>query len=384
MFLKVRIKPEDLSIGQALPWSVYDIEEALLLQKSTLVSSSKQLHVLLDKGYYRGLTEAEIIAHRQLIASHKNKTTTTTNIFDSKKITASALECLLKQLVSGECTDAFDAVHDICQQIKAYCRQDANATLAALHLSDDYSYSVLHPLHTATLCELLMRRLSFTEEQSSTVLCAALTMNLGMHVLQEKLFGQVEPLSEDQIQAINEHPEKSVAILKAAGVTDTNWLAIVNQHHERIDGEGYPAKLSGNHIHQGAKLVALADTYAAMVTPRAYRKPIMAHKALKDIFTTRGKAIDDHLAQMLIREVGIYPPGSFVKLANGDTALVVKRAIVKNNRDSTAPAVCSIIGPRGAYIDVLSIRDTRIDMFKIIGMCQPELTEKINYSKIWK
>lgn len=380
----IRIKPNDVCIGKALPWPVYDIEEALLLQESTVITSDKQLQVLLEKGVYRGLTQQEAIELKKENTPSSEKKTKTKNLFDCKRATAQALETLLQQLVAGEQTHATETINEIISQIKASCKQDANATLAALHLSDEFSYSVLHPLHTATLCELLMQRLNFTDEQASTVLSAALTMNLGMYALQEQLFTQINPLTEEQTREIHAHPEKSVAILKTAGITDTNWLAIVKQHHERIDGEGYPAKLSGNKIHQGAKLVALADTYAAMITPRAYRKPIMAHQALKDVFTKRGKAIDDHLAQMLIREVGIYPPGSFVKLANGDTALVVKRAIVKKNRDSTAPAVCSILGPRGGYIENISVRDTNIDMFKIISTCQPDLTEKIDYSKIWK
>lgn len=385
MLEKVRIKPDDVCIGKALPWPVYDIEEALLLQENTIIASDKQLQILLEKGVYRGLTQQETIdLKKEQTPPAQKKKTVAENIFDGKKLTAQALEKLLKGLIAGEHVNASETISDITKQIKASCQQDANATLAALHLSDEFSYSVLHPLHTATLCELLMQRLNFTDEQASTVLSAALTMNLGMYQLQEELFTQINPLTEEQTQAIHAHPKHSATILKAAGITDTNWLTIVEQHHERIDGEGYPAKLSGNQIHQGAKLVALADTYAAMITPRAYRKPIMAHQALKDVFTKRGKAIDDHLAQMLIREVGIYPPGSFVKLANGDTALVVKRAIMKKNRDSTAPSVCSIIGPRGGYIENISVRDTNIDMFKITGMCQPELTEKIDYSKIWK
>ncbi len=105
--------------------------------------------------------------------------------------------------------------------------------------------------------------------------------------------------------------------------------------------------------------------------------------ALKNIFTKRGQSVDSNLTQMLIREVGIYPPGSFVKLVNGDVAIVIKRAIVKKNRDTTSPSVCSVISPRGGLYERHTIRDSNLDMFKITEMCLPEIDEPINYQKLW-
>ncbi|PCI66887.1 MAG: hypothetical protein COB26_10540 [Piscirickettsiaceae bacterium] len=67
-------------------------------------------------------------------------------------------------------------------------------------------------------------------------------------------------------------------------MTDAGLLKIILQHHGRIDGGGYHQGLAGDKIHQGEKVVALADMYSAMITPRAYREPIMAQQALKRIF----------------------------------------------------------------------------------------------------
>ncbi|RLA20158.1 MAG: hypothetical protein DRQ56_03800 [Gammaproteobacteria bacterium] len=385
MLDKIRIKPGEITVGHELPWPVYDFEEALLLQQSTVIASEKQLNVLMEKGLYRGLTQEELkekkeLEEQQEAAERRKKLID--NPFEMKNSCALETEQLLKQLTIAAPIDVTEITLYISSQIKNCCQRNANATLAAVHLSEEFSYGILHPLHTAILCELLMRRLNFTDEQQLTVMSAALTMNVGMYELQNKLFSQTDPLTESQRLAIKDHPEKSVSILQNAGITDSHWLTIINQHHERIDGEGYPSKLSGNSIHQGAKVIALADMYSAMITTRSYRKPIMAQKALKDIFTKRGKSVDDKLAQMLIREVGIYPPGSFVKLVNGDTALVIKRAISKKG-GTTAPAVCSIISPRGGFYERYSSRDSGLDMYKITGMCQPDIDEPINYPKLW-
>jgi len=380
-----RILPGEINVGEPLPWPVYDIEKALLLQKGTVVRSEKQMNIIMENGVYRGMTEDEVVEEKK---RDKEKPIERCDIvpenpFELKRTCAENLKDLIDSLVSGNSVDAYGKALGIAKAIKTSCEYNANATLAAIHLSDEFSYGVLHPLHTATLSELLMRRLSFTDDQEKTVMAAALLMNVGMYKLQDVLFAQTDPLTEQQKKEIHMHPQQSVDILKAAGVKDAHLLKIILQHHERIDGAGYPDKLNGDSIHQGAKVVALADMYAAMITPRAYREPIMAHEALKKIFIDRGKSVDDHLTQLLIREVGIYPPGSFVKLANGDTAIVIKRAVAKKGNKSTSAIVSCLISPRGGLYENPLVRDTNIEMFRITSMAKPEFDEPITFSKFW-
>jgi HD-GYP domain-containing protein (c-di-GMP phosphodiesterase class II) len=380
-----KIKPGEINVGEPLPWPVYDIEKALLLQEGTVVRSEKQMNIIMEKGVYRGMTADEVVEEKkkEQIKLDQRCSNQPSNPFEMKRSCAEKLQGLIHDLIAGDKVDAYTTAMDIAKTIKHSCEYNANATLAAIHLSDEFSYGILHPLHAATLSELLMRRLNFTDAQEQTVMAAALLMNVGMFELQDELFAQTEALTEQQKAGIHAHPQKSVDILKAVGVKDTHLLKIILQHHERIDSDGYPGKLSGDIIHQGAKVVALADMYAAMITPRAYREPIMAHDAMKKIFVDRGKSVDDHLTQLLIREVGVYPPGSFVKLVSGDTAIVVKRAIVKKGSSATTPVVACIISPRGGLYEKPLVRDTNIDMYKITSMAQPEIEEPISFAKFW-
>jgi len=100
-------------------------------------------------------------------------------------------------------------------------------------------------------------------------------------------------------------------------------------------------------------------------------------------FEKRGEQVDESLATHLIREVGVFPPGAYVRLANGDTAVVTKRAVVKNNRDSTAPIVYSLISPRGGIYESPHERDCSQTLFKITEMCNPNLPESVDPLKIW-
>lgn len=379
-----KITEGEVKLGEALPWPVYDIERALLLQEGTVVRTDKQLQIILEKGVYRGMTEAEVIEEeKKQDAVQPSTKAKKFDPFEMKVECANRFNELVQNVLDGQSDNLNSTLNFISDNIREGCINNANATLAAVHGSTQFSYSILHPLHTAILCELLMRRLNFTEEQEKIVINAALLMNIGMFELQDELFTQQTPLTDEQKQQIHDHPEKSVALLKDAGVNHPDLFKIILQHHERVDGDGYPAKLTGDAIHQGAKVVALADMYSAMITPRAYRKPIHAQAALKDIFTKRGKAVDDRLTQLLIREVGVYPPGSFVKLVNGDTAVVIKRAIVKEGRNATAPIVSCIISPRGGVYESPITRDSNREAYKIKGVVEPELDASFKLSKLW-
>lgn len=387
MLKKIRFNKGDIEIGSRMQWAVYSGDGTLLLRENTVIETQRQLDAVIGKARLRGATrrEAELYEKTRSI-KNKGKSRSgkyfTDNVFKMKHHCAKEMENLLSCLVTSRYVDVVDVTAAIYEQISRSCELDVNAALAAVHLSKDYGYSVLHPLHTAILCKILIRRLSFNESQQRSIISAALTMNVGMHVLQETLFSQKEALTTEQKKEIIAHPEKSVALLKQAEVDDEAWLDIIHQHHERINGNGYPDKKSGKQIHPGAKVVALADIYAAMITPRLYRKPVTAQHALRDIFSKRGKEVDETLARKLIAEAGVYPPGSFVMLNNADTAIVIKRATSQGDK-KIPPTVCSILDAEGRRYESFVSREAGDEKYKIVSVCQPDLTEPLDYPSLW-
>lgn len=365
----LRITTNDISMGQVLPWPVFDADRVLLVQQGTVMSSQRHVDLILEKGFYRGMTPEEVIADEK--KNQEQQRPKVENPFEMEPDCAARLQQLLDGLSSGAELDVAATVQYISEHIRASCEQNTNATLAAVRLSSGFTYSVLHPLHTAILCELLMQRLDFSPAQQDEVIAAALTMNVGMYKLQQTLFVQEESLNEEQKRLVRAHPQISIEILRRAGVTDTAWLRIVLEHHERVDGKGYPRGLSADDIHPGAKLLATADTFAAMVTPSAFRKASLVQNALREVFIHRGETVDEKLAQVLISEVGIYSPGSFVQLANGETGIVVRRAFTVDSK-KVEPQVGALISPRGGYYDKVVMRDTAEDNYKIIGVRDPD------------
>lgn len=210
------------------------------------------------------------------------------------------------------------------------------------------SYSTVHALHVAAVCSLLARRLQWEPADRSSFLGAALTMNLSIVELQGRLASQPGPPSQVQRQQIHDHPVASANLLRHAGLHDDKWLAAVEQHHEVAGGTGYPAGVA--EPMDMALLIRFVDMLTAKLSPRADRGSLPANVAARDLFKeTSGHP---HVAT-LIKEFGIYPPGCFVKLASGETGVVLRRTASAN-----APVVASITNGQGAPVSAPVRRDT--------------------------
>jgi HD-GYP domain-containing protein (c-di-GMP phosphodiesterase class II) len=215
------------------------------------------------------------------------------------------------------------------------------------------NYSVRHCIDTAILSLLVMRAMHKTPEEITAVMGAALTMNIGMLRAQDQLEDKLDPLSESESQLIKKHPEASVEILRQAGIHNEEWLTHILQHHENADGSGYPHGKVLSDIAQNARILSLADHYCASVCNRKYRKTLQHAAALRDVFMTAGKAADPMLAAYFIKELGTYPPGTFMRLDDGEIGVVTGRGAA-----SATPIVHALIGPRGAPLSFPIRRDT--------------------------
>lgn len=330
----IRIRVGELVVGRALPWPVYNHKGILLLRRGHIIETHSQLSALLQHGLYRDPKDCgEAQKPQPAIADDCP--------FDVIEALAGCLQTALSRIERGE-TDALTRIDRFATEIQRLCRQDADAALGAVHLCHKHSYPIMHSIHTAILCELMGQRVGYEKTRRRLVVCAALTANLGMLSLQEQLSAQTDPLTNEQRVLIQAHPRRSVEMLRQAGLSDRLWLTITEQHHERIDGSGYDHGLKADTIVEESCVVALADIYSAMIAPRTYRRELLAKEALREIFLGRGKQVDERLATLFIKEIGVFPPGALVYLANGETAVIIRRG-----REGTAPVAVGIISPRG-------------------------------------
>jgi hypothetical protein len=202
-------------------------------------------------------------------------------------------------------------------------------------------YSTSHALVCATLCHILAQELHLSQPERDGLVRAALTMNIGMTALQDVLASQRERPTAAQQEAIRSHPEESQALLARLFVTDLLWLDVVGQHHANIPDRVPLA--DQDPVDRLSRILSTVDRYAAMISPRKSRAGRSATDSARAIV---GQEIDqrDEVSYTLVRLVGLCPPGTFVKLDNGDTAIVLRRSEKANH-----PLVASLLDHNGHH-----------------------------------
>ena len=279
--MRQRISQHELKVGQPLPWDAFDEHGVLLLHQGEAVPSQRAIDRLIECGLFAQKEEVDPRAHT---AGADEKPSALQCIVDARRTLATGFG-----QTSGSIDDFAGRMDRLNQSVRNACDTHATVCLASILLMQDTTYTARHPVDVAILAYLLAKELSLDEAAQQATVAAALTMNLGMIEVQEKIDTICGQLNEKLMSMIKKHPALGVERLMKLGIADEKWLALVQRHHENIDGSGYPAGLSGDAIEMGARIIGLVDRYCAMVSGRSYRPPLKPSTALRDIYTKQGK-----------------------------------------------------------------------------------------------
>jgi HD-GYP domain-containing protein (c-di-GMP phosphodiesterase class II) len=331
----IRLKVEDITIGVPLPWPIYDRNGTFLIKKNFVIQSESQVERLLAHGAYGLVAEMGLPVEKPTVVEVVSKP----KDFSPFKILEDVTSRLAITLANNDNPDVnfTDEIMALVEDIQRACFRDASAALASLFVLDKGSYPIKHSVDVAVLSGLMAGKRGLEAESHASVIAAALTMNIAMIGLQEILFQQETPLTEEQKKQIFNHPTQSVAMLQQANVTDRLWLKCVLAHHEKVNGTGYPNKFAGSQYPVEAQLIALADQYCARMSPRAYRQPLLHKGILRDILLDDGQTVLPDIATLFIKELGFYPPGLIVQLISGEIGVVTKCG---ENADTPIVHVC--------------------------------------------
>ncbi|AGX86435.1 HD-GYP domain-containing protein [Candidatus Symbiobacter mobilis] len=244
-------------------------------------------------------------------------------------------------------------------------RSNPDGTLLALiHLAatELQRYSATHALLVAAVCTLASKDvLRWGEEESQLLFNAALTMNLGMTELHDRMALQMEPPSPEQLRVIQKHPDHSRDVLYDVGVDDKIWIDAVLQHRSTQAGP-LAKRVVGERL---ARMLQRADMLAAKLSPRAARPPGAPAVAMQSCYFDEQRQMDEAGAA-LIKACGIYSPGTFVKLVNQEIAVVVRRGL-----NTTMPRVAVLVNRQGLPVGEPIIRETSAAEFRIVSSLAP-------------
>ena len=348
---KRRITPLEIAIGSVLAWDAYDSQGRLLLRKGQVISSRSQIDGLMERGLF---VQTDDIAEKPLRQRTEVPPSAVSLILEARR----RLQAICAPQATGD--DFSRQIFGIRELIREACTLSQDAALAMTLLEREGRYSIRHSVDVAIACHVVGTALDVQEPELSALLAAALTMNLSILSLQDDLQAQSEPLTDEQREIIRRHPEDTVAMLRERGVTNETWLGALLSHHEAIDGSGYREGKTGDDIPLFSQLVSLADVYCARISSRDYRPPLRPNAALRALFLDQGKKVRDGLASQFIKAIGVFPPGTPVRLENGEMAVVTQRG-----ESAKSPQVCAIIGPRGMPLAKPIARDTSMPTYGV-------------------
>ena len=200
---------------------------------------------------------------------------------------------------------------------------DALMWLSRLKSEDAYTYE--HGLNCSIYMMAFGRHMGLGSDSLQVLGTSGLMQDVGKIRLPHELIERQGELDWDEFERIKSHVNHSLDILNESSSTSPLVLDVVNQHHERLDGSGYPQGLAGEHIWQLGGMAGIVDVYTALTTLRPYSGPISSQEALRKLYDWRATYFDDNLIEQFIQCVGIYPVGSLVQLNTGEIAVVVSQ-----------------------------------------------------------
>lgn len=199
--------------------------------------------------------------------------------------------------------------------------RDAMIMLMNMGSVDHYLYQ--HSLNVCVYTTLLGMAHGYSQDELMTLGMGALLHDVGKTQISTNVLMKPDKLSDSEFEHMKQHAKIGYELLKDEPNIPLLVAHCAFQHHERLDGSGYPRGIKGDEIHEYAKWIGLVDSYDAMTTTRIYRDPVLPHQAIEVLYAGTGTLYEQYMVQMFRDKVAIYPLGISVKLNSGETGVVV-------------------------------------------------------------
>jgi HD-GYP domain-containing protein (c-di-GMP phosphodiesterase class II) len=198
---------------------------------------------------------------------------------------------------------------------------DAFAWLTRMKHKDDYIYN--HSVSSSIWAVAFGRHLGLPKKDLQSLAIGALLFDVGKMKLPEKLIRNAERFNQFEFKLIKQHVQYSVDILRSIDGIGEDVIEMVETHHERHNGKGYPRGLSGNQIPIFGKIAGIVDCYDAIISDRPFANSMSPHDAVKSLYEWRDIDFQSELIEQFIQVVGIYPVGTIVELSDDRVGVIV-------------------------------------------------------------
>ena len=233
---------------------------------------------------------------------------------------------MMRSMVSKVSSRPLNAVNEAKDLISNITNMLLHSDNLALHLmgdakNDEHIYH--HSLNVAMLCMLMAKELGWSREEVETIGLGALFHDIGKLKVPSTILNKRVPLSTPEENFIKQHPLMSINFLKLADSFPEEAKPLITNHHEYLDGSGYPQGLKADKLDKLSQLIAVVNEYDNLCNGTNQIKGKPPSVALGLLYKNYNKKLNTEFVGKLIKMLGIYPPGSIVELSSGQFAMVM-------------------------------------------------------------
>ena len=198
--------------------------------------------------------------------------------------------------------------------------QDALSCMSQLR--DKGTYLVDHALNCSILISIFAKHLGIAHEIIEKLALGAFLHDIGKVRISDAILNKPAELTVEEFDDIKKHVNHGLSILEDSPNISHIAMVLVKEHHERINGTGYPYQLKGDEISKYGRMMAIVDSYDAMTSDKPYRKSIFPIQAFKKLLNNSPEHYDESLVNEFIKCLGVYPVGTLVRLTSGKLGII--------------------------------------------------------------
>jgi HD-GYP domain-containing protein (c-di-GMP phosphodiesterase class II) len=287
------------------------------------------------------------------------------------------VQSMFNEVRLGRAVDAetcLPLVQDIADSV--FRNPGALVSLARLKTQDDYTY--MHSLAVCALMVALGRELGLSADRCREAGLAGLMHDLGKAAMPLEVLNKPGKLTEDEFAIMRSHPLRGHEMLvEGRGATDV-VLDVCLSHHERMDGTGYPHRVPGEAISLVARMGAVCDVYDAITSNRPYKAGWDPATSIAAMASWKGH-FDPRVFKAFVRNLGIYPVGSLVRLQSGRLAVVIEQ----NPQNLVTPRVKAFFSTKSNLPIPAQVLDLANASDKLVGREDPKAWGFPHLEEVW-
>lgn len=333
-------------------------------------ASGKPLKELLNSADVTGISFEELVAVdmadevREMVEEPQTALTAHAS-YDA------ALECMesVKQDILADKSIDVGSVNLAVSSLMGDFLTDDDAIMGLLSIKNYSEHLFHHSVNVALTSLLMVGKLKLPEEIMKKIGISGLLHDMGKLKIPSEIIEKPERLTEEERDIIETHPIEGARILMQYQNLGALPVLAAMEHHAHYDMGGYPSLKGKQAPHAIARIIAIADVYEAMTANRPYRPACSVREAMGVLMSGIGKQFDPLLLKLMVNAIGVFPPGSTVRLRTGQIALVVEA----NEGEPLLPKVCPINPATGEVSDKMLINTAENPaQHAVIGIADPK------------